>query len=154
MQHIFMTSCRVTYLITECLELFTKDLVGGAVWEGTSQIFPQNLLFSLQNNYQGNKIIKGKVLKLLIRSQMSHVYKIIIWNVLLTWTQIPKMKHLHSIAAEKIKAKVGLHWKQIDVKRWRFNMPRIMLKAHCQPWCIARREHRSPKFHVTQQNYW
>ena len=31
MEHISTTSCGVTYLITECLELFTKDLVGGAV---------------------------------------------------------------------------------------------------------------------------
>ena len=28
------------------------------------------------------------------------------WNVLLTWTQIPKMKHFHWIEAEKTKAEI------------------------------------------------
>ena len=32
-----------------------------------------------------------------------------IWNVLLTWMQIPKMKHFRSIAGEKMKAKIGIY---------------------------------------------
>ena len=30
-------------------------------------------------------------------------------HVLLTWTQIPKMKHFHSIENKKMKAKVGIY---------------------------------------------
>ena len=32
--------------------------------------------------------------------------KSLIWNVLLTWTQIPKMKYFRYVEAEKMKAKV------------------------------------------------
>ena len=35
--------------------------------------------------------------------------KSLIWNALLTWTQIPKMKHFHSIENKKMKARVGIY---------------------------------------------
>ena len=35
--------------------------------------------------------------------------KSLIWNALLTWTQIPKMKHFRSIETKKMKAKVGIY---------------------------------------------
>ena len=34
--------------------------------------------------------------------------KSLIWNVLLTRMQIPKMKHFRSLAGEKIKAEIGI----------------------------------------------
>ena len=54
------------------------------------------------------RILHLKVLELLQSQKLVMFIKSLIWNVLLTWTQIPKMKHFCSIEAQKMKAKVGI----------------------------------------------